>query len=243
MENQTTPQSGGNKKCQIIAIGLIIGLALGFGGGFLIGSGSGGGSSSVVAFVDAMEKRIASTIKGGRGPVVADVDGTEIYKSVFDRKFDLFVDNLPISPARKVKVKSSGKMLGQFLNGLVESVVLLKTLKDDTKFLEDTDFLVYLSIKVVQTVQEYYLLKKIGDKISDKITEQEYSQGYKMLQKDPRASKVLARMKMAQIKKYIKRQILRQRQMRAVKAFSDKLKQGFRIKTFDNVLLGTGKTK
>ena len=39
----------------------------------------------------------------------------------------------------------------------------------------------------------------------------------------------------------IKKLILQQRQMAEVKALSDKLKQGYRIKTFDDALLGTGK--
>jgi len=241
MENQNMPESNGNKKSNsIVAVAVVIGLVVGLAGGYLIASGYGGGASSVLSFIDAMENKIASSITGGHGPVVAAVEGTEIYKNVFDRKFDLFVDNLPLSPDRKVKVKSNSKMLNQFLNGLVDNLVLLKSLKEDTQFLNDTDFLIYLNLKTVQTVQEYYILKKIGHKIDQNVSEKEYSTGYKQLQKDPRASRVLTRMNMDQIKKYIKQQIIRQRQMQAVKAFSDKLKQGYRIKTYDNALLSTG---
>ena len=53
----------------------------------------------------------------------------------------------------------------------------------------------------------------------------------------------IARIPATKLKDYIKQQILRQRQMQAVKAFSEKLKQGYRIKTFDDALLGTGGKK
>lgn len=222
----------------LIAGALVIGLALGFLGGFML---KGGGDASIVSYLETLETKIASSIKGGKGPVVATIEGSEIYKGVFDRKYDLFVDNLPLEPDKKVQVKSNSKMLLQFLGGLVESEVLLKSLKDDTAFLTDPEFLVYLSLKTVQTVQEYYLVKKIEGKVDQNITKEQYDAAYNQLKADPRYAQALQRIPADKIQDELKKQILRQRQMAEVKVLSDKLKQGFRIKTFDDVLLGTGK--
>jgi len=243
MDNQnTSSQSGANKGIAVIAIGIVVGLALGFLGGFLIGSGSGGGSSSVVSFINKLEDKIASSVPGGKGPVVATVENTEIYKSVFARKFDVYIDSTRLSPSAKVKVKSSSEYLGKFLTTLVDSVVLLKAIEKDQKILDDPDFLIQLNLGIVQLVQNYYFTKKLKGKIDQTVSEKDYSDAYRQLQKNPRYSKMLVRMKMAQVKKVIKSQILRRRLMLGMKKYSDKLKQQYRIKTFDSRLLGTGGT-
>ena len=116
---------------------------------------------------------------------------------------------------------------------MISIKLIINDIQSDSKFKNDTKFLIFVYSSLLEAVQKYYMHAKVSPEnnmsIDTKISEKEIAAYYNKLRKDPKYRSVVAKTPFEKLKKVIERQIIQRRQHQALLIIMDKLKSQAKI--------------
>ena len=250
MNNESVTQSSTKKegklpsKLIIIAAGcLVAGFILSF---LMFGSA---GTSNPVSIINSLEKAIESRSPGSQGKVLASVDGDPIHQKLFDLQLDFLLKYSAgqLSSKQQLMRKNSPEYLRKFLNKMISIKLIINDIQSDSKFKNDTKFLIFVYSSLLEAVQKYYMHTRVSPEnnmsIDTKISEKEIAAYYNKLRKDPKYRNVVAKTPFKKLRQVIERQIIQRRQQQALLIIMDKLKSQSKIIYKDDAFKSTSSLK
>lgn len=198
----------------------------------------GGGSVSPSEMVRKLEEAIYARAKGDRGPKLAIVENEVIYKKLFDLQLD-FVLKLQkkMSAADQLKIRKDADTLKRMLRSMTFRKLILHEIESDPEFKNDPEFLLFIYLKLAEGIQEYYLAKKLGDRVNAEVSDKDIEELYNKYNQDPRYRERFARMDMKTIRRLLRSQILQQRQAQLLQEQLLKLQGKYKVDMKEEKLL------
>jgi len=210
---------------------LIIGLVA----GFFLGGLSSPSSLTPTEIVHRLEKSIARAAPGEEGAALATIEGDTITRKLFDQQLNLFLQSAQsFSQEEIVRRKNDPAFLRQFLDQLVNNRVVLKAIEGDPEMQGNPEMLVFMNLTLADGLQKYYLYKKAGElNISTNVSDQELSEAYDQVRRNPQLAESLNRLPFDEIKLRLSQEIVRQRQMAAIRDHLMSVRDNYRIRVND----------
>ena len=224
---KTNPNSGTKKALSAIIVLLVVAAAA-----FACGNSSDP-FSLLERFQDMMAAQGAS-----RGEVLATVEGTPIYKNVFDMQVDMALKYSGLTPEQQLQQRNDLDNLKQMLESAVLSQAIFEDMRQDPEILNDPEFIVFINMTIMQGLQQYYLARRLEGRINMEVTQQDIANEYDELIKNPQFRDQLNRMPKAEVDRLLSRQVLQRRQQAAMQRLLLDLQGKYRITKYEDKLSG-----
>jgi hypothetical protein len=196
-----------------------------------------GSSSDPFSLIERFQEIMAEQ-GTGKGEIIAKIEGTPIYKNVFDMQVDMALKYSGMSPEEQLRERNDIESQKQMLESAVLSQAIMEDMRNDPEILNDPEFIVFINMTLMQGLQQYYIAKKLDTRISMEVTAQDIAREYDELIKNPQFRDQLSRAPKAEVDRALSRQVLQRRRQSAMQKLLLDLQGKYRITKYEEKLTG-----